>query len=382
MTSPDGITWTFRTSAADNIWISVCWAKEAGTGLFVAVALSGTGNRVMTSPDGITWTLRTSAADNTWYSVCWAKEVGTGLFVAVATSGTGNRVMTSPDGITWTLRTSAADNLWYSVCWSAEVALFVAVGASGTGNRVMTSPDGINWTSRTCPDKSWSSVCWAKEIGLFVAVASGTGDRVMTSPDGINWTSRTSAANNNWVSVCWSPELFMFVGVSANGYVCTQPLNNMITGNLIATSFIKYGGSANDFLKGDGTTDSNTYGQFITPASVSATFRGNTTGGTPGTVNIGIRRSTNGTDSIITLLIPGFTVTTGGTAPTLIKSDSAVLSIGYMPPNNIYTTAVLLGEPCCVHILSTGFINFSLFSGPFPAGTSCGLSPTCVTYAI
>ena len=28
--------------------------------------------------------------------------------VAVAASGTGNRVMTSPDGITWTLRTSVA----------------------------------------------------------------------------------------------------------------------------------------------------------------------------------------------------------------------------------------------------------------------------------
>jgi hypothetical protein len=47
----------------------------------------------MTSPDGITWTARTSAADNGWYSVCWSPEAG--LFVAVADSGTGNRVMSS-----------------------------------------------------------------------------------------------------------------------------------------------------------------------------------------------------------------------------------------------------------------------------------------------
>ena len=40
------------------------------------------------------------------------------LFVAVAINGTGNRVMTSPDGITWTSRTSAADNAWRSVCFS------------------------------------------------------------------------------------------------------------------------------------------------------------------------------------------------------------------------------------------------------------------------
>ena len=84
--------WTIRTSPADNNWFSVCY----GNGLFVAVAYSGTGNRVMTSPDGITWTIRTSPADNNWRSVCY----GNGLFVAVANSGTGNRVMTSPDGIT------------------------------------------------------------------------------------------------------------------------------------------------------------------------------------------------------------------------------------------------------------------------------------------
>jgi hypothetical protein len=45
MTSPDGITWTIRTSAADNDWRDVTY----GNGLFVAVAYSGTGNRVMTS---------------------------------------------------------------------------------------------------------------------------------------------------------------------------------------------------------------------------------------------------------------------------------------------------------------------------------------------
>jgi hypothetical protein len=41
MTSPDGITWTSRTSAADNAWQSVCY----GNGLFVAVS----GNGSMTS---------------------------------------------------------------------------------------------------------------------------------------------------------------------------------------------------------------------------------------------------------------------------------------------------------------------------------------------
>jgi len=135
MTSPDGITWTLRTSAADNDWYSVCY----GNGLFVAVSITGTGNRVMTSPDGITWTARTSAANNNWYSVTY----GNGMFVAVSITGTGNRVMTSPDGITWTIRTSAANNNWYSVAYGN--GMFVAVAYSGTGNRVMTS----GWTQQT-----------------------------------------------------------------------------------------------------------------------------------------------------------------------------------------------------------------------------------------
>ena len=134
MTSPDGITWTIRTSAADNNWHSVCWSPELS--LFVAVSYSGTGNRVMTSADGITWTGRKSAANESWYSVCWSPELS--LFVAVAVSCSSNRVMTSANGITWTISESAANNDWFSVCWSPDLFIFVAVATTGTNNRVMT----------------------------------------------------------------------------------------------------------------------------------------------------------------------------------------------------------------------------------------------------
>ena len=45
----------------------------------------------MTSPDGITWTLRTSAADNNWYSVTY----GNGIFVAISSTISTQKVMTS-----------------------------------------------------------------------------------------------------------------------------------------------------------------------------------------------------------------------------------------------------------------------------------------------
>lgn len=207
------------TLVADNNWISVCWSKEAA--LFVAVATSGTGNRIMTSPNAVTWTRRTSPADNNWHSVCWSTERN--LFVAVSAVSDAEptkRCMTSSDGINWALQTTP-ERQWRSVTWAAEIGLFVAVADNGTGDRVMTSPDGVTWTSRaSAADNNWFSVVWARELGLLVAVAtSGDGNRVMTSRDGITWVSRASAANNAWFSVAWSAELGYFVAVGSSDRV-------------------------------------------------------------------------------------------------------------------------------------------------------------------
>lgn len=257
--------------ATDRQWYAVTWAPELG--LFAAVAASGTGNRVATSPDGISWTTRTSAADNEWRGLCWSPELS--LFVAVSQTATplstsDNRVMTSPDGIVWTSQSSPAGarNSWQSVAWSASLSLFVAVASSGSHSTkfVMTSPDGIVWTERTVDSRSWNDVIWVSELGLFVAVsqsADAAKQNVLTSPNGITWTlrtltvgtqvalnavvwsparallvavpkitspmyvftsadgltwaSRTVAANLEWESVAWSPELELFAAVASSG---------------------------------------------------------------------------------------------------------------------------------------------------------------------
>ncbi len=233
--APAGVDWTSRAAAVNNAW----WSVAYGNGLFVAVSINGTRNRVMTSPDGITWTSRTSAADNNWFSVTY----GNGVFVAVSTTGTGNRVMTSPDGITWTSRTSAADNSWRSVTYGNGV--FVAVSTTGTGNRVMTSPDGITWTSQTTPNNVWWSVTYGG--GLFVVVSVVGPNQVMTSPDGIAWTSRTSAADNFWQSVTHGNGLFVAVSNTGTGNrVVTSPDGITWTSQTAATNnqwvSVTYGG--------------------------------------------------------------------------------------------------------------------------------------------
>lgn len=215
--------WNYIKFLIDNDWTSVCYGGTSGNEAFIAVASSGSGNRIMRSKDGgIQWDIFYNPVDNDWTSVCWGGLPGQEKYVAVASSGTGDRIITSPDGITWTIQTSAADNDWTSVCWGGLPGQekFVAVASSGTGNRVMTSPDGITWTIRTsAADNNWTSVCWGGVTGQekFVAVASsGTGNRVMTSSNGITWAIRTSAADNNWTSVCWSG-LNKFVAVASSG---------------------------------------------------------------------------------------------------------------------------------------------------------------------
>ena len=220
-------TWTSRTAAAANGWISVCWSPERG--IFVAVAYKdgNIDNRVMTSPDGITWIARTAAEANAWRSVCWSPELQ--LFVAVAPDGI-NRVMISNTGISWTSISGGVDaNQWRSVCWSAQLGRFVSVAIDGI-NRVMTSPNGRTWTSISggVNSNEWNSVCWSAELGLFVAVAASENNRVMTSSTGITWTAQTVEANN-WRSVCWSKELGIFVAVSDSGNNRVMTSSNGIT---------------------------------------------------------------------------------------------------------------------------------------------------------
>jgi hypothetical protein len=59
-----------------------------GNNTFVAV---GRGGAILTSPDGATWTQRTSPTSNSLYGATY----GNGTFVAVGYDGT---ILTSPDG--------------------------------------------------------------------------------------------------------------------------------------------------------------------------------------------------------------------------------------------------------------------------------------------
>ena len=98
LTSPDGVTWTIRSSGTSSSLSEVTY----GNNTFVAVG----GSTILTSPDGVTWTIRSSGTSSSLSEVTYGNDT----FVAVG----GSTILTSPDGVTWTIRSSGTSefSLW------------------------------------------------------------------------------------------------------------------------------------------------------------------------------------------------------------------------------------------------------------------------------
>ena len=179
LTSPDGTTWTSRTSGTSNNLRSFAFD---GNRTGVVVGFSGT---ILSSTDGITWTPRTSGTSKNINNVAY----GNSKFIAVGDNGT---TLYSSDGITWTdwpSNCGANDNesLW-DVAYGNST--WVAVGDNGS---IYTS-DESSCTKRT----SGTTVEFNELIyGDSTFVAVGNNGTVLTSNNGTTWTSRTSGTTNN-----------------------------------------------------------------------------------------------------------------------------------------------------------------------------------------
>lgn len=244
-TSPDGVTFTPQTPAANNQWRSVAYSPTAGAGstpLLCAVSNNGA-NRVMTSPDGVNWTSRSASAVAGWRAVCWAS--GLSLFVAV---GATSVAMWSADGINWTNGTGVpATKAFAGVAYSPSLNKLVAVANTAGTASVMTSTDGKAWTGQTHPNVLFlcpgggsvggsTNIVWSSTLNLFCAPAKITAGpnlwAPLTSPDGVTWTQQTlpvaADTATTFQGVCWDTVGSQFVGIGAqtvlNGkFVWTSP---------------------------------------------------------------------------------------------------------------------------------------------------------------
>ncbi len=178
-TSPDGITWTARTTAMpprasgtpNNTMTEGIDGLDAVNGMLFATGAYGT---VTTSPDGVTWTRRTTGNLHDVNGLIWDgnRFVGT---------GSGGMVFTSPDGVQWTATPTNQANAWFGrVAFAA--GRYVTAGIGG----LYHSTDLATWT-RVTQDQMYGVV---HDNGKFVAAYyGGLGLGLRTSADGITWAT-------------------------------------------------------------------------------------------------------------------------------------------------------------------------------------------------
>lgn len=202
-----GSNWSVSSTPADNTWQSVCF----GANLFVAVASSGSGNRVMTSPDGVTWTTRsTSGLDNTWRSVAY----GNGVFVAVSYDG---NAMTSTDGITWIDRSPPAGHFFTRIAFGNGVFVAVANSGGGASTYICTTTDGITWTARSTGAGGFDAVAYGEIDGQPRWIVAGYGISYWSDNDGATWTVGSGLSTQNHSQAAFGNGVFVVLRNTGTG---------------------------------------------------------------------------------------------------------------------------------------------------------------------
>jgi len=171
-TSPDGDTWGAATSLdPDAGFVGLAF----GASLFVGAGLKadGTHGGIWSSPDGTTWTERTSGVTNILNGI----EFVNSIFIVTGRNGV---ILTSPDGITWTSRTSGSILPLNSAGYTAGT--YVVCGAGGT---ILTSTNLTGWTSRTSGVSTELRSVVGSANGFLAVGDSGV---AIISDDGITWT--------------------------------------------------------------------------------------------------------------------------------------------------------------------------------------------------
>jgi len=206
-TSPDGITWTERSSGTSAKLNHVAF----GDGLFVVAGDDFSGSpRLITSPDGITWTNRTVP---NFSSDLDHVSFGDGLFIVIGDS----YAATSTDGINWTERTVPNIQTRMNASTFGNGLYFIF----GNSGYIASSPDGTTWTQRNVAGTNNDLDAAAFGDGTFVVAGNGF---VATSTDGISWTEGTLGTSDEMRDVDFASGTFMLVGGnSGNTYAATSP---------------------------------------------------------------------------------------------------------------------------------------------------------------
>ena len=225
---------SFGTTAGANGSRAVAWNGS----LFV---VGGLYPNYATSPDGFTWTVRTTLPTYTGNSFTQINTIAwnpvSSLWVMGVTDAGSALIMTltSPDAINWTYRMNNAfltGTPIRAIAWSPTLNLWVICGqASGSTPSLGSCIDGVQITPRifNATASNFNAVAWS---GTFF-LAGGVG--MYSSPDGIIWTSQGLPSTFTVIyGIAWgaTANIWVVVGfASSTGVYATGSIVSAITLN-------------------------------------------------------------------------------------------------------------------------------------------------------
>jgi hypothetical protein len=159
--------------------------------VYVAVGDAGA---LLSSPDGETWTVRTSGTDLGLYDVAH----GNNTFVAVGQAG---EILSSSDGVTWAPASSPSSRDLKAVVH--HIDRFFAVGGDfSVGAETLVSSDGITWTRPEFPAPLYVLTGLASDGTDLVATGSYQSDLqtfgLFAWVEGTGWVQRIDSTGTGF----------------------------------------------------------------------------------------------------------------------------------------------------------------------------------------
>ena len=223
LTTPDGITFTQRTTPAGTTVVSLI---SDGTNI---VGAANGASPVYSTDGGSTFTASTGSSTTTLSqtAMAHAPTLGANGRFCIATAGS-TQVSTSDDrGLNWTLRTHGLGYIVFHVCWTGTKY----IATLNTAGYIGVSVDGITWTLQAMPFRTSASTAIAGGIvsdgaGKVLWVDAGAFLLYTSSDYGVTWSKRmygvVSNGANSGLMVLYMPSFangrfFISVSVVAAG---------------------------------------------------------------------------------------------------------------------------------------------------------------------